>query len=607
MTATFLERARRATPLGGYTRPTARVVAAAAALVLVAAAVLAAAAFDRAYAGRVLPGVSVAGIDLGGASPEEARTRLAGLPVGPAGLVLVVGLRSETVPAEALGRRIAIDAAVEAAMASGRGRGFLGDIAPRLGLVRDGRSLPLEVTVDEPTLAAWIAAAAGEAYREPVDAKIIPADGQWEMRKAVRGAALDEAAASALIRSALLGTQGGTPRIVLPVGSVDPDVADAAVASAIQAASRMVADVTVTLDDKSWTIPSKSLRPAIVFVSSNGRPVPVMYGSPIEAAVRKLASTVKVAPRQTLILKTKSGATFGYVPGAAGRTLDVPGTARAVTALAAERRDDPSDPLVEVDAVTIDVQPKISNAQAAAAGPKMTRISGWTVRYTSSERNGFGNNIVIPARLINGTVVRPGEVFDFWRAVGPVTFSRGFRMGGIIQGGRTNPTGAIAGGICSASTTLFNAAVRGGFQIVERSPHFYYISRYPLGLDATVSKSGGRSTQNMRFRNDTNVPIYIRGIGGGGSVRFEIYSLPTGRKVTFSKASVANVRRAVDRAVRTDALRAGTRRRDETPANGMDVAVSRTVRNASGAVIRRDRFVSHYGRVDGIVLIGTRR
>jgi vancomycin resistance protein YoaR len=607
MTATLLQRARRATLLGGFARPRAPVAAAALALIVAAATAVGAVAFDRAYAGLVLPGVSVAGIDLSGASATEARDRLAGLQIGPAGLVLVAGSKTHTVAAELLGRRVAIDAAVDAAMAAGRERGFLGDIGERLTLLRDGRSLPLEVTVDEPTLAAWVAAAAGEAYREPVDAKIIPAGGRWEMTMAVRGAALDEATATALIRSALLGTQGGTPRIVLPVGSVDPDVEDAAVASAIQAASRMVADVKVTLDDKSWTIPSKSLRSAIVFVSSNGRPVPVMYGSPIEAAVRKLASKVKVAPRQTLILKTKSGATFGYVPGAAGRTLDVPGTARAVTELAAERRDDPADPPVEVDAVTIDVQPKISNAQAAAAGPKMTRISGWTVRFTSSERNGFGNNIVIPARLINGTVVRPGEVFDFWRAVGPVTFARGFRMGGIIQGGRTNPTGAIAGGICSASTTLFNAAVRGGFQIVERSPHFYYIPRYPLGLDATVSKSGGRSTQNMRFRNDTNVPIYIRGIGGGGSVRFEIYSLPTGRKVTFSKASVANVRRAVDRAVRTDALRAGTRRRDETPANGMDVAVTRTVRDARGAVIHRDRFVSHYGRVDGIVLIGTGR
>jgi vancomycin resistance protein YoaR len=286
-------------------------------------------------------------------------------------------------------------------------------------------------------------------------------------------------------------------------------------------------------------------------------------------------------------------------------TLDVPATARAMAELAAQRRDDPADPPAEVEAVTFGVQPKISNEQAAAIAPRMTRISTWTTRFVVGEKNGFGNNIVLPARYINGTVVRPGQVFDFWQAVGPVTPARGFLPGGIIQNGRTNPTGAIAGGICSTSTTLFNAAVRGGFQILERSPHYYYITRYPLGLDATVSKSGGVSTQNMRFRNDTGVPIYIRGTAGAGWVRFDIYSLPTGRTVTFSKPSVSNVRRAVDRVIRTSELRSGTSRRDEHPANGMDVVVIRTVRDSRGAVIHSDRFVSHYKRVDGILLIGT--
>jgi hypothetical protein len=37
----------------------------------------------------------------------------------------------------------------------------------------------------------------------------------------------------------------------------------------------------------------------------------------------------------------------------------------------------------------------------------------------------------------------------------------------------------------------------------------------------------------------------------------------------------------------------------------MDVVVIRTVRDGRGAVIHQDRFVSHYKRVDGILLIGT--
>ena len=42
--------------------------------------------------------------------------------------------------------------------------------------------------------------------------------------------------------------------------------------------------------------------------------------------------------------------------------------------------------------------------------------------------------------------------------------------------------GAMGGGICSASTTMFNAAANSGLQIDERHAHFYYISRYPVGL-----------------------------------------------------------------------------------------------------------------------------
>jgi vancomycin resistance protein YoaR len=178
-------------------------------------------------------------------------------------------------------------------------------------------------------------------------------------------------------------------------------------------------------------------------------------------------------------------------------------------------------------------------------------------------------------------------------------------MGGVIESGRTNPTGAIGGGICSASTTLFNAAARAGYQIVERYQHSYYISRYPLGLDATVSKYGGQVAQNMRFRNDTGSSLFIRGLSGHGWVRFEIYSLPTGRTVTFTRPAVSNVRQAIDQTIKTASLKRGTSKRMESPTNGMDVVVYRTVRNSSGSIIHSNRFVSHYIRVNGLLLVGT--
>jgi vancomycin resistance protein YoaR len=177
-------------------------------------------------------------------------------------------------------------------------------------------------------------------------------------------------------------------------------------------------------------------------------------------------------------------------------------------------------------------------------------------------------------------------------------------MGGFIESGRTNPTGALGGGICSASTTMFNAAARAGYQILERDNHAYYISRYPLGLDATVSKFAGHISQNMRFRNDTPNALFVRGLSGSNWVRFEIYSVPTGRSVSFSAPAVSNVRKAIDTTVKTAQLKRGQSERTETPTDGKDVVVVRTVRDSSGHVIHSDRWASHYVRVDGVLRIG---
>jgi vancomycin resistance protein YoaR len=222
--------------------------------------------------------------------------------------------------------------------------------------------------------------------------------------------------------------------------------------------------------------------------------------------------------------------------------------------------------------------------------------------------NNNGANIWIPAGDIDGTVLAPGELFDFWKALGPVTRERGYGDGGAIINGRTEPTGALAGGICSTSTTLFNAAVRAGLEMGARKNHYYYITRYPLGLDATVYQSGSGSTQTMSFRNDTDYPILIRGYGWRdgtkGYVKFELYSVPTGRTVSFSTPIVQNVTKASDSIEYTTALAPGVKKRVEFPTNGMDVWVTRTVRDAAGAIIHQETFASHYRRITGVLQIG---
>ena len=188
-------------------------------------------------------------------------------------------------------------------------------------------------------------------------------------------------------------------------------------------------------------------------------------------------------------------------------------------------------------------------------------------------------------------------------ASGPVTLDRGYRYGGAIINGRSVPNGALAGGICSTSTTLFNAAMRFGLEIGERENHFYYIDRYPTGLDATVAIVNSDVT-DMTFRNDTDAPIVIRGFGSPGQVTFQMWSIPNGRSVVLGAPVTSNHRAAIETTQVVSSMAPGTARRVEFPHNGFDVSVSRWVYGADGTLIHQNTWFSDYRAVNGITLVG---
>jgi vancomycin resistance protein YoaR len=109
----------------------------------------------------------------------------------------------------------------------------------------------------------------------------------------------------------------------------------------------------------------------------------------------------------------------------------------------------------------------------------------------------------------------------------------------------------------------------------------------------------------MRFRNNTKYPILIKAAASPGAVHFELWSVPNGRTTTWSRPNVTNVVRGFDTVRKTSSLRTGQRERIEWPVDGKDVSITRTVRDASGRVIDRDTFVSHYHRMIGVTLVGT--
>jgi vancomycin resistance protein YoaR len=567
-------------------------------------------AYGQQYTGKVLPGVSVGGVDLSGLSPELARRALQDAYASlEGGRVVVAGPDGElTIGYSAIGRRADVDAMLAAALTAGRQGEPVADLigVPQTAL-RGVRLEPL-VVYDAAKLEAAVAAIAKAVDLDPVDATLVASDdGDVALTAGRDGRVIDQAALVAAIGARVARLDAPAELAVdLDIVGRTPviDTADAEAARA--AADRMAEDLVLTRGKEQWTIPGTALRKLISFSPTvDGSIVPVVDVAGIGPLLKAVARDVDQKARNATFRLSGKRIVVGK-GSREGRALDQTATRALVVDALMARQGNVAAPAVQpVVAVT---QPAISTAGAKAIAPRMKQISKWTTYFPITEKNGFGANIWIPAKLITGHVVAPGETFDFWKAVGPVTREKGYRQGGAIINGKTEPQGALAGGICSCSTTLFNAALRAGFKMGARRNHYYYIDRYPLGLDATVFISAGGSKQTMSWTNDTRYPVLIRGVntrsGNSGYVTFVLYSVPTGRTISIGTPVVKNVRQSRDTIQYTNSLPKGSSKRIEYPVDGKDVWRTVTVRE-KGKVIRRTTYYSHYSVITGIVLVGT--
>ena len=565
-------------------------------------------AFDRQYTGRILPGVTVGGIELAGMTSEEAGARLeqAFSSFSQGRAVLASGSKEMEIDYADIDRRADIEGMVAEAMAVGRSGNAVERIILDARTAIRGVEIQPRVLFDEARLARYVQTYAGVLNIEPRDASVTSGKDGFKVVEGVDGRTADRVPPTELLTEALARVDAPDDiKVEFELSAVEPDITTAEAEAAVATANRIATDVSIVEGKEVWKIPAATVRAWLSFdTNDEGAYEPVVGAKGVDTALAAIAKKVAKKPLNASF-KVSGTKVTGVVASRSGRALDIPATATRVTDLlksrAANGRNAPVAPALTV------TQPALTTEEAKAAAPKMTRISQWTTYFPISERNHFGANIWIPALDIDGYIVGPREKFDFWNAVGPVTRARGYGDGGAIINGRTEPQGALAGGICSCSTTLFNAALRAGYQMDARRNHYYYIDRYPAGLDATVFKSGSGSVQTMSWTNDTDYPVLIRGYriksGSKGYVKFEIYSVPTGRKVVIGNPVIKNFRSATDKVVMTSSLAPGARKRIEYPVDGRDIWRTVTV-TQGGKVLHRTTYYSHYSRVDGITLVG---
>ena len=559
-------------------------------------------------AGRIMPGVSVAGVNVSGLDRAAAESALrAELPSMSTGeLTLVVDGDATLVPFADLGRGYRLDAMLDSAFAVGRSGNPMADVVERLRtLTHTSAIAPVAASDDPGALDRAVTRLSAQFARTPVNATVASAEGNgFSVVPGVDGARLDGEALRSALLSVVTRTDAGSIEVSVETLPIAPQVTTAAAEQAAEQAERMVAGpLALRAGGKAYDLSPAALAGAVSFgIGEEGAYTPVLDQAALAALIEPLAGEVARDPKNAAFEWGPSGVT-GVVPGVEGLELDVDASVAAVVeSLQARARHSVQRSAALAVAITA---PALSTEAAIAAADEMVRLPGgtWTTYFVPGDGNYWGKNITIPAHDLDGFIIAPGEWFSFWDGIGPVTLEHGYGYGGAILGGRSVANGALAGGICSTSTTLFNAAMRAGLEIGDRTNHSYYIERYPVGLDATVLKTDTWAT-DMTFHNDTAHPVVIRAYTGGGFVRFDIWGVPDGRTITLSRPVTSNHRQARETTVVNASLKPGTSKRVEYMHNGFDAVVSRTVRDGAGNILHADTWTSHYRTVNGITEVG---
>lgn len=159
-----------------------------------------------------------------------------------------------------------------------------------------------------------------------------------------------------------------------------------------------------------------------------------------------------------------------------------------------------------------------------------TLLGSFSTEYADSAE-GRAANLANGARLINNAVIYPGEIFSGYEYLAPFNGQNGYYVAGAYSKGKI--IDSVGGGACQVTTTLYNAALEAELEIVERQAHSMTISYVNLSRDAAIAGT----YKDLKFKNNTDVPILIEAFTKGRKITFNIWGHETrdvdNRKIEF--------------------------------------------------------------------------
>jgi len=544
---------------------------------------------------RIGDGVTVAGLELQGQSVASARETLARelVPRVSAVQLQTDGGEPLTLTLEQLGMSVDTTATARAALARGRQRLPLGlDV----WLPGGGGDVAPTVRVDAAAYQQGLEAvrAAGDVAARDARLDIAVGGNGVTVVPSRDGTTADAVALERAIEASVV--RGKAYAGPVPMKAVPPKVSTAdAEARAGVAALYLARPVTLRYRERTMVLSPREMAGMLsVNTGADADTYPLTFRNARAAArLHELFSWAETPPVDARIEVHPEGG-ITVTPSTVGEVLDME--------VLLEDLDDTAlgGGLRSVFVALKPAMPKLTSDDVETMG--LASLGAQFVTYFDPRNTTRAGNIALAAKLVDGSVIEPGQTFSLNAAMGPRTTNRGFDYAPVIAADGVLRQG-VGGGICQYATTLFNAVLLAGLPVVERQAHSLYISHYPIGRDATVSWGA----VDFKFRNDSGKALMIRSWVQGDHLTVAIVG-KTGREVTFKTGPFYDSRRPVhgqsDPRVIYDADLGPGVVRWERGIDGHSVKVERTVRDAKGAVLFRDAFVSHYEPLDWVKRVG---
>lgn len=209
---------------------------------------------------------------------------------------------------------------------------------------------------------------------------------------------------------------------------------------------------------------------------------------------------------------------LSYVPGVEGFVLDVNKSVNEIVAAIEHRAFGD----LKIDLVAEKIETNSNDSLAVID----TKVSSFVTEFDPYITR--ATNLRTGLAYIDGAIIMPGEVFSFYNYAGPYNKS-----------GYVFYYEFVGNGVCQIATTVYNAALLGGLEIVKRYPHKAKSVYVPGGLDATVASYSSGWHVDMQFRNTYDYPIYVSAYAEGNRAHVDFWSNSDAKKgKTYATSSV---------------------------------------------------------------------